>query len=123
MESEREEEATPVPSWVWWVAGGVLLLALSRPRTTPTIAVDGDTPAECLRALVIPPAVSDRVSLLRRYQIAEGLAPSAGWNSATARTAELRLGDFPSAARAGLVAAMERDRFFVLPRATAPRAG
>jgi len=121
MEPEREEVATPVPPWVWWVAGGVLLLALTRTRPAPTIAVDRDTPAERLRALVIPPASSDRVSLLRRYQLAEGVTPSNAWNSATAQAAELRLSDFPPAARAGLVAAMERDPFF-RPRATPPSA-
>ena len=108
----ESDRPVKVPSWVWWAAAGVVLVAVSR-RNAPALAAPVTTSAECLRALVFPTAGADRLALLHRYQASEGLPPS-GWNMTTAARAEIRLSDFPNAARSSLNSAMTRDDFFTL---------
>lgn len=108
-----------VPGWVWWVGGGVLLLALSRHQSTAAAApaapiAPGSTQAECLRALVFPTPGADRGKLLTAYQASEGLMSSSTWNEATDAAAERRLGDFGATARAAINSVLERDAFFRL---------
>lgn len=113
--ARRRAPRSTLPRWLWWVAGGAALVWLgNRPSATASaaLATTSATPAEWLRAVVFPTPGADRPALVRAYQSAEQLPASGAWDEATAAKAELRLSDFGAAARAGLVAAMQRDALF-----------